>query len=224
MAKLPSTKRVQIDKANTTMMIVIAVASFLVVFSVISSKSLLSQRAYQSRVITKKEKARDQLKTNIDNANKLAVSYQAFIGGQSNVIGGASTGTSDRDGDNAKIMLDALPSTYDFPALATSIEKLLNQNGLNIQSISGTDDEVNQQNTALNASSDQPIFIPFSASVSGNYRNIQNLISVLERSIRPIQIQTISFSGSSNDLSINITAQTYYQPAVQLKIDKEVVR
>lgn len=226
MAKLPSSKRLQIDKANTTMMVSIAVASFLVVFSLVASKSLLSQRAYQSRVIAKKEKARDQLKTNIENSQKLVTAYQAFVGGPSNVIGGASDGKSDRDGDNAKIMLDALPSTYDFPALASSIDKLLGQDGIKIESITGTDEEVTQQKTAEDAttSGGAAVPIPFQATVSGNYQDTQKLFAAIERSIRPIQIQIINISGGNSDMKLALTAQTFYKPAVQLKVSTEEVK
>lgn len=205
------------------MVIAIAAASFLVVFMIVAGKSLLNQRAYQARVISKKEQARDQLKKNIDTANTLTTAYQAFVSTPTNVIGGNPSGKDDKDGDNAKIILDALPSTYDFPALATSIEKILTQNNLKIQTISGNDDQLTQQ---ANTSSTTPIAIPmpFQAGVTGDYGSIQSLVSVIERSIRPIQIQTMTLQGSNTNLSFSFTAQTYYQPAVSIKAQTEVVK
>src|SRR5574338_279847 len=109
-----STKRILIDKANSTIVLAVGIAAFLTVFSMVSSKALLSRRAYQSKVIELQEKARDQL-----NAN-----YQAFVDRPENIIQGSSTGKGERDGDNAKIVLDALPSVYDFPGLTSSLEKI----------------------------------------------------------------------------------------------------
>src|ERR1700712_194741 len=100
MAKLPqiSTKRLQIDKANARVIAAIAGASFLFMFSLVASKSLLSQRSYQGKVIKAKETAVKQLKINVDASKKLTTAYGAFIDTPQNIIGGNPSGTSDRDG------------------------------------------------------------------------------------------------------------------------------
>ncbi len=105
-----SAKRVQIDKANFTILIVMSVACFLTIFSLIASRALLQQRSYQAGVIEKKETAREQLKQNIVARDQLVDQYKIFVGNQQNLIGGSSSGTGDKDGDNAKLVLDALPS------------------------------------------------------------------------------------------------------------------
>lgn len=224
MAKLPtSSKHLQIDKANTVMIAAVAISSFIVVFSLVASKALLSQRAYQSRVITKKERARDQLKKNLTASDTLITAYKDFVGTSQNALGGNPNGTGDKDGDNAKIILDALPSKYDFPALATSLDKLLSQNGIKINSISGSDQELTQL-TQKSSNNPASIEMPFTVDVSSDYGGIQNLIGVLEKSIRPIHVDNISFSGSDNNLNVTINAKTYYQPEKDLSINEEVVR
>ncbi len=218
-----SSKHVQIDKANATMVAAIATASFLAIFSLFASKALWSQSAYQNRVIVKKEKARDQLKKNVDTATQLTTRYQAFVSSTQNVLGGNPTGQGANDGDNAKIILDALPSKYDFPAVATSLENLLTQNGLKTNSITGTDDEVAQGG---NKSSPDPqvVEMPFQVSVTGAYTTIQNLTNIFEHSIRPIHIKTIQFTGSDSILTMNVDAITYYQPEKNLDNTFEVVK
>jgi len=220
---LQSTKRLQIDKANATMVAAIAVASFLFVFCLIASKALLSQRAYQAKVITKKEHARDTLKNNVDTAKTLTTAYHAFIESSPNIIKGDPNGSNSKDGDNAKIILDALPYKYDFPALAASIEQILSQESVKNVSISGSDDELAQQS---NLSSPKPVYvpIPFQVNVSGSYKAIQSVIDVMERSIRPFQINTFSLQGKDSDQTLTLSVQTYYQPAVSLKIGSEVVK
>ena len=221
--KAASTKRLQIDKANASVVAVVAVSSFIVVFSLVASKALLSQRSYQSRVINKKEQARDQLKSNIATTKALANSYKAFIATSPNLLGGNPAGQGDKDGNNAQIVLDALPSSYDFPAVTSSLEKILTQNGLTIQSITGTDDELTQQSTAASGSP-EPVPIPFEVVVSGQYGAIQNVVKVFESSIRPFNISDIKLSGSDSNLSADIQAQTYYQPATTLNIKLEDVK
>lgn len=218
-----SPKRIQIDKANARVVAAVAGASFLVAFSLIASKALLSQRGYQGRVIKAKEAAVKQLKANADASKQLTTAYSAFVGTPQNIIGGNPSGSGDRDGDNAKIVLDALPSKYDFPALVASLEKLLSDPSYKIQSITGTDDEVNQQN-ASSAQSAAAIPMPFEIDVSGNYGAIQNLVGTLERSIRPIQVQKVSFTASNGGVNAQISAQTYYQPEKSLTITKKDVK
>lgn len=220
-----SSKRALIDKANVTVVAVVAAAVFVTLFGLISTRALLSQRSYQQRVIDAREKARDQLGQNIAAADQLGSSYQRFVSDQENVIGGSSTGTGERDGDNARIVLDALPSKYDFPALTTSLEKLAKSQGLGITAITGVDDEVNQSAAPQN-SSPQPIEMPFDITVSGAYDQIQGLVTVFEKSIRPFNIQEMTFTAGkdTSGLSLQIKAKTYYQPEKSLEFKSEVIR
>ncbi len=217
------TKRNLITKANKRMVVATAVAAFVVVFALFAAKSLLSQAAYQNRVISGKKKAVGQLKADLNARNSLVSSYQAFVGTPANIIGGNPQGTGAQDGDNAKIALDALPSRYDFPALATSLEKIITDQQLQIVGISGTDDEIAQSNNQ-SSSNPQPVPMPFQIQVNGSYQAVQNLISVFDRSIRPFQLQTIELSGTDNSMIATITAQTYYQPAKNLNIKTQVVK
>ncbi|MEO5627579.1 MAG: hypothetical protein ABIQ89_01685 [Candidatus Saccharimonadales bacterium] len=218
-----SLKRVQISKANTTMVIATAGAAFIVTFSIIAGKALVSKQAYQSRIIGGKEKAVNQLQANIKATNTLVTSYKAFVGTSSNVIGGNPAGTGDKDGDNAKIILDALPSQYDFPALASSLEKIMQGNGFKINTISGADDEIAQQ-TIDDTKSPAPVPMPFDLSITTNLGGTKDLLSLLERSIRPIKVQTVNISGNNSELTVNISAETYYQPQKTLTIRTEVVK
>jgi hypothetical protein len=224
MAKLQiSTKRILIDKTNSRIVIYTSIAAFMVVFTLVASKTLISQAMYQNRVISAKRTAVTQLKTDISSTSNLVTAYKAFVSTPQNVIGGDPNGSGPKDGDNGKIVLDALPSKYDFPALATSLESLLSSQNVQIQSISGTDQEVAQQNDQ-SSGNPQPVTMPFQISVSGNYQSIQNLISAFNSSIRPFQIQTMLFSGNDGNMTLTMTAQTYYQPEKVFSVTKEGVR
>jgi hypothetical protein len=218
-----STKRLAIVKANARMVGIVAAASFVTVFCLVASKAVLSQNQYQARVISEKEKAHSQLQKNIKAFNDLAAHYKAWNATSTNVIGGVSTGTGDNDGTNAKIILDSLPSSYDFPALTASLEKILTDHGFK-GSISGTDDELSQQsNTA--SPNPTPVEIPFSFSVdNASYGSVNQLISLLEHSIRPIQVDSLDLSGGSSNMTVNVKAHTYYQPGKSLTITQKVVK
>ena len=212
------TKRKQVDKAQATMLAIVIGAVVVTVFCLVASKSLFTQAGYLGRVAGEKQKAVDQLKLNKEAVSKLVASYKAFASQNPNLIGGVSTGTGDRDGDNGRLVLDALPSKYDFPALATSLEKLLT--GYTINEISGSDDAVSQEQVA-NA---QIVDMPFTLDVASDYAGIRTLMQTFEKSIRPFQIETVEISGTNTKLQTIIKAKTFYQPEKDLKIDKKVVK
>jgi len=218
-----STKRILITKSNSRMVATTAIAAFVVIFSLVASKALLTQASYQNRVIAKKKQALTQLKSDLNARDSLVNSYQAFVGTSQNVLGGNPSGSGDQDGDNARLVLDALPSKYDFPALATTLEKIINGQQLQIQNISGTDDEVTQQANQTSGTP-QPLPMPFQVQVSGSYGSIQKLVGIFEHSIRPFQVQTMEFSGDDSNMTVSIGAQTYYQPEKSLNIKSEVVK
>ena len=220
-----SSKRLQISKTNLTIVIVVSVACFVSIFALTASKSLLSQRSYQAKVIAQKETAKTTLKANLKARDQLVAQYRLFVANPTNIIGGNTVGTGDRDGDNAKIILDALPSKYDYPALATSLEKLLQSKNLSITNISGTDDEVNQAIAAKGTGLvPAAVDMPFQIGFDGSSQSTQDFFGVVQNSIRPIQVQTVSISGNDAKLSTTIIAKTYYQPEKNLNIKTEVVR
>jgi hypothetical protein len=218
-----STKRVLITKANKQMVIYTAIAAFVVIFCLVAAKALASQAAYQNRVINKKKQALTQLHSDLNARDSLVNSYQAFVDTNQNVLGGNPDGTGDQDGDNARLVLDALPSKYDFPALATTLEKAVTSQNLQILGITGTDEEVTQQANQT-STNPQPIPMQFQVQVSGKYDAIQKLVGFFEHSIRPFQVQTVEYSGDEGNMSATITARTFYQPEKSLNITTEVVR
>lgn len=224
MAKMHiSTKRIMIDKSQTTMVAAAGVAAFVLVFALVASKSMISQMSYQNRVIGAKKTAVSQLKENINATSTLVNSYKAFVNTSQNVIGGDPAGQGPKDGDNAKVVLDALPSKYDFPALATSLEKMITAQNLQIQSISGTDDEVAQSGNQTSATP-QPVAMPFQIAVTGSYKGMQNLIKSFNNSIRPFQIQTLQLSGNQSNMTLTLTAQTFYQPEKDFNVTTKVIQ
>jgi len=216
---LTKTKRKQVDKTQAIMLGFVIGASMISVFALVASKSFLSQATYLNKVSSAKEKARDQLKANKLAVSTLVTSYKSFAGQNPNLIGGSSTGSNNRDGDNGRLVLDALPSKYDFPALATSLEKMLT--GYSINSISGSDDSTVQAESKASAG---PVDMPFTMNVTTDYAGIQKLTTSLEKSIRPFQVQELSLSGTNNTLQVSITAKTFYQPEKDLSIIKKVVK
>jgi len=219
-----SSKRVAIDKASAQMVAIIAASAFVTVFCLMASKQVLSQNQYNSRVMSAKQKAYNQLQDNINAFDDLQKSYKAFNSTSTNVIGGLADGTGDNDGSNSKIILNALPSTYDFPALTSSLEKMMTDRGLKVSSITGTDDQVNQQGNT-ESSSPEPVEIPFTFTITGaNYKAVNELFKALQSSIRPFQVDKVDISGGENNMTVTVEAHTYFQPARSIQPTTKVVK
>lgn len=217
-----SFKRVQIDKTIATIVLVVSAAAVVAAFSLVSIKALISQHSYQARVIAQQTTALRVAKADVTAAQTLSTAYRAFNGAPFNIIGGSLTGTGPQDGDNSKIILDALPSKYDFPAVISSLEKIAKERGFKIDSLSGTDDVT--LSDAVVSSVPTAVDMPFQLAVTGSYTSIQDLIGVLDRSIRPISIGTMQLSGSESSISVVVSAKTYYQPAKTLTVNTKVVK
>jgi hypothetical protein len=221
-----STRRLAISKANAQMVAIVSVAAFVTVFCLIASKAVFSQNRYQARVTSAKEKAHHQLQDNIKAFSTLQKSYQDFDLAEKNVIGGSIDGTGDNDGPNSKIVLDALPYAYDFPALTSSLEKILTSSNLKVTNITGTDDQLNQQS---NTTSPNPkaVQMDFSFTVDdATYASVSQLVTKLQQSIRPIQIDTLELSAGrgSTSMTATVTGHTYFQPIKNVSITKKVVK
>ena len=213
-----SSKHIAIDKANAQTVAMVGIAAFITVFCLIAASSVMSQLKYESHISSAKTTALNTLTSNLKAYSSLQTTYTTFVSASTNVIGGSSSGKADNDGTNAKIVLDALPSVYDFPALASSIEKILSP--YKVSSIAGTDDQLTQQ-ANIASTNPVPVAIPFTFTVTSvAYDSAQNLMNLLQSSIRPIQIDSMTVVASSSGLQITVNAHTYFQPAKNLSIIK----
>lgn len=210
-----SKKHGLISKNNARMFVILAVAGVILSFSLVSSITLIKRMNYQAKVINERTKVQKQLKDNIAAVDSLVAAYKNFDAPAESVIGTADS--------NSKIVLDALPSKYDFPALTASLENLLVTGGFGDISITGSDNEANAEQNSITP---VPIEIPFIISAKGSYANIQILISNLQRSIRPFKILKLDITASSGTDSMNFTisAVTFYQPEKNLDIPLKEVK
>lgn len=217
-----SKKHALIDKANATTMVAIAATSVVVVFSLVAGRSLLGQYSYQNQVIKQKKLTLAQVSDSSENVTKLVSSYKAFAGGSVNVLGGSPTGSGPLDGDNPRIVLDALPSKYDFPGLISSLEKLVSSGGYTINSIGGA--EIVGAGQELPGPSPVLVEIPFPVTITADYAGIQKFIATLEASIRPMYITNLSLSGTDASMQLTIKAKTFYQSEKTFDVTNEVIK
>jgi hypothetical protein len=210
-----SVKKNKIEKFSKSIVIFAGLAIFIIIFGLASTNILLTRYAYQQKVINLQKIALANLNEDSKSLNSLTISYEKFISPKTNIIGGPSNKPNvPNGGNNAKIILDALPSSYDFTQFITTLQNLLLKEGVVVQSITSTD-----QSSSSNYNNGSGVNeIPFQFSVSGPYPVIENLISVLQRSTTPIDILSLNITGTQQDLTLNVNGQTYYQPEFKFKI------
>lgn len=222
-----NTKPLQLDKTQQTILGAVVGATIVTVFCLTSAKVLFGEALYQQRVINARNSSVKQLNDNIKNAGTLSSQYNSvFLGSDGeNIIGGNSAAGDNAvppDGDNGKVVLDALPTTYDFPALLTSMSKLLGNDGVGAQSIGGTD----QATTIDSSPTYNPSPSPITLSIAGasTYAGSKQLLTDLERSIRPFDVSRLSLTGNQSNMSISMDLTTYYQPAKTLTIPSKEIK
>jgi Tfp pilus assembly protein PilO len=201
-----TSKRLGVEKAKSTVFAALVIASIVVSFSIVTIQFLFGTIQFNNRVIERQEENVDILNENLKQIAEIEEAFDLF------------EATSSVDSQE---VLDALPSKYDFPALATSIESLASRNGLILEIFDGNDLGDEASSREINP---QPLEIPFTITVSGTYEDITNFAGDLEKSIRPISTTFYEISGTDENITVTMEAVSYYQPAQSLDIETETIR
>ena len=224
--KLPiSTKGIKFDKSNSNLYLILIVSVVVTIFSLTSTKALLDQASYQRRVINARQATVKQLRANLQDAKSLAEQYTIFNGGTTNVIGGKNSNDPNvlpPDGDNARIILNALPSNYDFPALISSMAKILADDQIGSPSVGGNDQSAQIDSGSQTDTS--PTAIPLTIGGTSDYSSIQKLVRDLERSTRPFDITSLQLRGSNDNMTLSLEMNTYFQLAQKLNLSDQEVK
>ncbi len=195
-----ATKKNLIGKANSMIFIAAIVGSVSLSIGIVSGKILLDRHSFQLRIMREKKLARDTLRSNVEEISKLKNSLTKL----------------DETTTNSQVILEALPSKYDFPAVASSLELIAEKSGQDKTNFrfSGKDEGDIPPGTST---SPVPYPMPFTTSVKGSTEKSMQFLKDLERSIRPINIKTLALRGEDGGAALSVTAETYYQPTKDLQ-------
>lgn len=221
-------KRQQIAKANRTMFLWVAGASALVGIALVLSLFLLQKAWFNEKVLAEKAKTASTLTANNQVVNDLKDQIRVL-----------NTNTSLKDvmiaGEDqpVQVVLDALPSDANSSALGSSLqEKFLNDGALKIESL--TVDPVagveSQSDESVEDASDvtegeNQITFRFTVSTdSGNASALKSLLQRLERSIRPIDISTLTVETQGDRLVLTVAGRSFYEPARTVELKEKTVK
>lgn len=210
-------KRQQIEIAGRVMFVWVAVAASALSFCAATGQYLFVRWQHNNSVMVAKQKAADTLASNIDNAKNLIKEVDGLVA--DSALGEVKTNPQD---PNTKSVLDALPTTFDPAALATSLQQvILSKSGVAIDSISVPQELDVQSDDSKKA---VPQEMSFSFIISGSYENIKKALADIERTIRPINITSLNLAGSDNNLRAAVEATTYYQPPKSVEVGEESIK
>ncbi len=218
----------RIEQSQQKVTAVLAIATIISVFSLVSAKQLWSQAHFQRHVTSARHQSALALVSDVAAANQLSTHYNSVFEtstNPSNIIGGKNTTSKNAkppDGDNARVVLDALPSSYDFPALISSLTTILKNDNISSPTITGTDQSATANNTP--SANPQPVVIQLSMSGTGSVKQVKKLMDDLDRSIRPFDVTQVQLRGSNASMNFTLSLKTYYQPAKSLVIGSKVVQ
>jgi len=203
------------------MFIWVAVAAVAVSFCIATGQYLFTKWDYNNKILSKKYTAAQTLANNVTNAQKLKTEVDNLIANQD-----LAFVKTNPDDPNIKSVLDALPTSFDPSALATSLQQvILSRSGVSIESISvPPDTDLSATASTTGAAVTGPQEIKFSFVVTGTYDKIKALVVDLERTIRPIRINDMTLNGSDSNLRASFDASTFYQPSQTVKLGSETVK
>ena len=223
-------KRQEIDKARKQLFAWVAIASAAVVVCITVGINIFHQIQYQTKVNGELGKTEKTMKDNVTNSKKVIRSVDKLRTNE------ALASVNKPDGSNVfQVVLDGMPTSNDAVALSSSIQsKILEPStGVTIESINvestgaGDTGEATGGSASSSPSSNgsfptaQPI--SFTVTMTGSFEQINNALKSIEKTIRPIDINSMSIQGTDSKLEVTLSCTTYYTEPVKFKLGEKTV-
>lgn len=223
-------KRQQIANANRMMLIWVAGISALVGIALVASLFLVQKAWFNEKVLAEKGKTAQTLIDNNKIVNDLKDEVRVL-----NTNEALKSSMADGEDQPVQVVLDALPSDANSSAFGSSLqEKFLSDPALTIDSlvvdpVSGVESQSdeNVQDASSSEAGDGENQINFRFAVSADVNNataLKDLLLKLERSIRAIDITTMSVETQGNRLVLTVEGHAFYEPAKTVELKDKTVK
>lgn len=221
-------KRTQISKANRTMFIWIAASSALVGFAIVISIFLGQKLVFNEKVLIAKNKTVSVLNANNKIVDDLKTNVRVLD--TNTDLAKVKANPSDQ---TIQVILDALPSDANSPALGASLQSKLLAGipGLTlislqvdpvqgIESLSTNATTVSGDTSTVTTDNE----ITFRFSVSGNQDSLLQALTNLERSIRTIDVTNLQIQNQGSSQVMTVQGRAFYEPAKTITLYDKVVK
>lgn len=212
-------KRQQIASANKMIFVWVIIASIAISFCGVTMQFLVRQAIFNQKIINAKLETQSTLSKNLDNVAKL----KENVDGLQADTQLAKVKANPQD-TNLKVVLDALPTTDDRTALGASLQQvILPKSGVNTSDITTVSPADLTAADPLTSSSEVPT-ANFTFAATGDYTRMKTMLSDLERTIRPINVQKLSLQGVDGQVKATIVGVSYYLPQQTVQLGKKPIK
>lgn len=218
-------KRQQIAGTRKEVLMWVAIASAVVVICLVVGMNIFQRIQYQMKVNTEISKTAKTMEANVKAIDGLIKNVNDLRANRLLTAPGLKAD----DSTVFQVVIDALPTENDSVSLSSSLQnKILNRSGVTIEQISvdgESSSSSNDDDEVTTSSVEFPVAQPinFRISIVGTYESIKQTLADIERTIRPIIINSLEISGTDDRLTATIQATTYYSSNVNFQVgEKEV--
>lgn len=223
-------KQDKIASANRTMFLWVSGVSAIVGFAVVLSLFLGQKIIFGEKVLAEKERTASTLEKNIKVIPELKDNVRVLDTNEG--LKQARLSDTDRP---IQSVLDALPADANSTALGASLQsKLLSGiSGVTLDTIKvdpvyglETDQSAAEEDASATTTTAENT-ISFTLTVSTPTTNpdaLREVLVRLEKSIRAINVQTLSITTQSSRLALTASGVAYYEPEKSIKLKDKVVR
>jgi hypothetical protein len=225
-------KRQQIANANRMMFIWVAAISAIVGIAIVASLFLLQKAWFNEKVLGEKAKTASILVKNNEVVSSLKDEIRVL-----NTNEALKSAMAPGETQPIQVVLDALPSDANSSAFGSSLqEKFLSDSALTIESlnvdpvvgvesVSDTNVQDASAGGSIDGADEHQITFRFSVSTGVNNANaLKSLLQKLERSIRAINITTLSVESQGNRLVLTVDGHAFYEPAKTVELKDKTVK
>lgn len=230
-------KRAQIAKANRTMFLWVAAVSVIVGFAAVGSIFLFQKLTFNERVLAEKQNTVSTLRHNNDSVSALEDEVRALESNQDLIRAKANS-----DDSTLQVILDALPAEANSLALGASLQNrlLAGIDGLRIETLQvdpvegfeslgetsdetatpvedGTESEDGETTEFTNT-------IQFRFTVVGDSDALRSLLNRFERSIRTIDILSLTIESRGDQQALSVEGRAFYEPSRVVELKDKVIR
>jgi len=223
-------KRQQIANANRMMFMWVAGVSVVVGIAIVASLFLVQKAWFNEKVLAEKSKTASTLVKNNEVIDDLKDEIRVL--NTNDALRASMAPGEDRP---IQVVLDALPAEANSSALGSSLqEKFLNDPALTIESLNvdpvvgiESQDDLNVEDASLDSETAGENQIHFRFAVSTDAANpnaLKALLQRLERSIRAINLTTLTIETQGTRLLLTVDGYAYYEPARSVELKDKTVK
>lgn len=220
-------KRQQIIAANKMIFVWITIASIVVSLSVVVGQFLVRQMLFNQKIISAKSQTVSVLDKNLKVAPELETAVKSLTADPA-----LSKARANSNDNSLRVVFDALPVTEDQSALAASLQNIvLAKSNVAVSNLTLSQaSSMSTGGTTATSSSASPIpsgaqKTVFSFAVDGSYDDIKQMLLDMERTIRPLNVTSMTVDKSAKGLlHAEIAGDTYYTPSMTVQLSKKTIK